>query len=316
MNKSLRVVSLLPSATETLTVISKAAASLLVGRSHEDDYPKSITHLPILTGSRIQFTAAEVDKQVSSEIGSGRSLYNLDVEMLKSLKPDIVLTQDLCEVCAIDLVTVERVAKQMNPIPNIISLNPQSLDEVLNDILVVSRAIGMEEAGSKCWSDLTQRIQTAVGRADKFLASSQRKNVAFIEWSDPIFIGGHWTPQLIHMAGGSHPLNPTKNATSGAGKSFRITHEQLVASKPEVLIIAPCGLNLEETKRETALLQAMPVWQQLKKTVTQVALVDGNAFFNRPGPRLVDALEFLVGYLTNSVETIPETFTWEEIKSF
>ena len=257
--KQLRVVSVLPSATEMLCFIG--GGHLLVGRSHEDNYPVSITHLPVVTGQLTEFTTAvDVDKQVSSALSTGQSLYTIDEQLLTTLKPDVILTQDICAVCAIDLQTVQRLAARMSPQPRVVSLNPLSLGDVLDNLLQVGEAVGMESEAQAARAGLEARLR----RADELVATSQaaaaaaaaakpasaaaegvvaageaaRPCVAFIEWPDPLYVGGHWTPQLIERAGGAHPLNPAR--PEGAAKSFAVTAEAMIATvRPAVLAPQP-----------------------------------------------------------------------------
>ena len=258
--KQLRVVSVLPSATEMLCFIG--GGHLLMGRSHEDNYPASITHLPVVTGQLTSFTTAvDVDKQVSSALSTGQSLYTIDEQLLTTLKPDVILTQDICAVCAIDLQTVQRLAARMSPRPRVVSLNPLSLGDVLDNLLQVGEAVGMESEAQAARAGLEARLR----RADELVATSQaaaaaaaaaakpasaaaegvvaageaaRPCVAFIEWPDPLYVGGHWTPQLIERAGGAHPLNPAR--PEGAAKSFAVTAEAMIATvRPAVLAPQP-----------------------------------------------------------------------------
>ena len=264
--KELRVVSVLPSATEMLCFIG--GGHLLVGRSHEDNYPVSITHLPVVTGQLTSFTTAvDVDKQVSSALSTGQSLYTIDEQLLTTLKPDVILTQDICAVCAIDLQTVQRLAARMSPQPRVVSLNPLSLGDVLDNLLQVGEAVGMEREAQAARAGLEARLR----RADELVTTSQaaaaaaaaakpasaaaegviaagegvmaageaaRPCVAFIEWPDPLYVGGHWTPQLIERAGGTHPLNPAR--PEGAAKSFAVTAEAMIATvRPAVLAPQP-----------------------------------------------------------------------------
>ena len=287
----MRVCSVLPSATEMLCFIG--GEHLLVGRSHEDNYPTSIGHLPVLTGQKTAFTtSADVDRQVSASMSEGESLYTLDVALLRELRPDVILTQDICSVCAIDLQTVERVAAGMKPRPRVLSLNPLCLSDVLSNILEVGAAVGMEAEARDAHASLEARVLAVEARVAARAAAVTR--VAFIEWSDPIYVGGHWTPELIRRAGGHHPLNLPSEAHGGAGKSFAVSADKVVAMEPELVVVAPCGLDLAATRREAANLAAQPWWGRLPAVrAGRVALVDGDAMFNRPGPRLVDALEWL-----------------------
>ncbi|KAI9178978.1 hypothetical protein H9P43_005640 [Blastocladiella emersonii ATCC 22665] len=309
-----RIISVLPSATEILCLLP-TGASLLVGRSHECDFPKTVADRPILTSQKTHFTtSADVDKQVSEALSQGNSLYNLEIETIKSLRPDLWLTQDICQVCAIDLQTVERVAATMHPRPTVLTLNPNSLHDVLQNVLDVGRAVGQDAAAREVYNGLLARLRAIEDWTKAHVTT--RPNVAMIEWVDPIFFGGHWTPQLIELAGGYHPLNTILRDANdmpdvvagwdqwayGASpytKSFRIPTETLVASRPEVLLIAPCGLDIPTTKRELRIVLARDDawWWQLSPRPKRVMLVDGNHHFNRPGPRLVDAAEFVLAML-------------------
>ncbi|RUS19304.1 hypothetical protein BC937DRAFT_87701 [Endogone sp. FLAS-F59071] len=331
-----RVVSLLPSAAEIICLV--AGPEVLV-----DDYPGTITHLPILTRAKTVFTDSEdVNRQVSESLAQGNSLYDLDVEQLKALKPDVIVTQafliellllrhthryigctlgrqDLCDVCSIDLVTVERVAKTMSPAPKVVTLNPQSLSDVLESITLVGSALSLGDAAARARADLQARIDAACSTASEALAKREGKRpaVAFAEWIDPFFMGGHWTPQLIELAGGAHPLNPSKDST-GAGKSFAIPFSRVIAKPINVLIVCPCGLDIPTTERELEVLvnkahdKGEPCWWEVvKEGCAKVAIVDGNQMFNRPGPRLVDALEWLTGLINNVPEIIPHDFPYK-----
>ena len=309
--KRIRVASVLPSATEILCSIG--GAHLLVGRSHEDNYPTTITHLPMLTDQLISKTwtnAAAVNAEVSCALNSGKSLYFLNGELLSELKPDLILTQDLCSVCAIDLAEVRLIASKMDPVPRVLSLDPQTLEDVLQDMIVVGEAVGMQAEAAAAKERYEDRVRAAVAAADAVLEEWEgidtpqgkgRVKVAFIEWSDPIYVGGHWTPQLIFMAGGEHTLNPCGEGSpnsyvqiGGAGKSFPVTQESVTASDPDLVIVSPCGLDLEMSRREADRLMTQQWFLDLRAIKNKrLLVVDGDAMFNRPGPRLVDALEWL-----------------------
>lgn len=319
-----RVVSLLPSATEA--VFAVGGGGLLVGRSHECDYPPQVARLPVLTGSR---TAGEsgvspeaIDQQVRALRGAGASLYTLDEAALAALRPDVIITQDLCTVCSIDLGTVRRVASGLGHPVEIVSLNPQTLEGVLDDLLTIGAALGLEPGAERAVCGLRERLYTAADYANPFV---EGPSVAFLEWCGPLFIGGHWTPQLIERAGARHPLNPTspvEGAGAGAGpigvtqrragRSVSVPPEVLAASGPDHLIVCPCGLGLGPVREQVGMLSREEWWRGLPAVrAGRVALVDGNQYFNRPGPRLVDAFEWLVGWLHDRPELIPPGFAWE-----
>ncbi|KAI1315955.1 hypothetical protein EDD11_010593 [Mortierella claussenii] len=305
-----RIVSLLPSAAEIICLVGGQPE--MVARSHEDDFPSTIQHLPMLTKAKTNFTSsADVDRQVSEALAQGNSLYDLDVEQLKALKPTIIVTQDLCTVCSIDLVSVQRVASKMNPRPEIVTLNPTSVAEVMDSVTTVGAAIGHEEGAAKARAELERRIQRCIDvglQAKKGNPDYKPKRVMFFEWTDPIFPAGHWTPEMIEMAGGSHPINPP------GAHSKRVAFEDVVATDSEVIIICPCGLDLEATRKEYDLLMEKEWFRNMHDKANTVALVDGNQMFNRSGPRLVECTEWLVSLLHDRPEFEPAGFPWERIK--
>jgi ABC-type Fe3+-hydroxamate transport system substrate-binding protein len=300
----------------------------LVGRSHECDYPPGVEALPALTASRLSPVAAgapidpaDIDGQVRAQLGTG-SLYTLDADRLARLGPELIVTQDLCSVCSVDLNAVRRVAERMDRPPAVLSLNPETVEGVLDDLWRVGEAMGLSAEGVVV--RLRERLAQAIDYVNPF---ADGPNVAFLEWTDPLFIGGHWTPQLIERAGGRHPLNPTapvpgsgaaigpQQASRRAGKSVRVPAEVLAASKPDVVIIAPCGLSLAQIRPLARDLAGQPWFRSLPAfKAGRVALVDGSQMFNRPGPRLVDAQEFLVGYLNDRPGLIPTGFPWEPLR--
>ncbi|KAF9984967.1 hypothetical protein BGZ65_012075 [Modicella reniformis] len=306
-----RIVSLLPSAAEIICLVGGQPE--MVARSHEDDFPCTIQHLPILTRAKTTFTtSADIDHQVSEVLSQGQSLYDLDVAQLKALEPTVIVTQDLCNVCSIDLISVQRVANTMNPPPSIVTLNPTSLDEVMESITTVGAAIGHAEEASKVRNDLEARINKCLKTVKDVKKENKEgyvpKKVMFFEWTDPIYPGGHWTPEMIEMAGGVHPIN------SATCPSRRVSVEDVVAIDADVLIICPCGLDLEATRKEYKLLTEKDWFRQMADRAITIALVDGNQMFNRSGPRLVECTEWLVMLLHNRPEFEPASFPWERIK--
>lgn len=299
-----RVVSLLPSATEILCRVG--GASLLVGRSHECDFPLGLDHLPVLTGQRTPMfvgegSSADIDRAVRAALGAGESLYTLDVDQLRALKPDVILTQDLCEVCSIDLQTVQAVARSMDPMPAVVSLDPKSIWAVFDDLLRVGAAVGLEREAEAAMVELRERWWTAVDFVNPY---EEGPEVLFLEWMNPTFVGGHWTPELIRAAGARHSLN-------AAGFKSRVASvEEIVAAAPDRVIICPCGLPLPAIEAELPALLAERWWSVLPANLERgrVALVDGNQMFNRPGPRLVDAFRWMVGWLHDRPELIPHNF--------
>ncbi len=323
----MRVVSLLPSATELL--FAAGAGDLLVGRSHECDWPAAATRVPVLTSARIAHTAAEgadahvdqaaIDAAVRASMASGESLYRIDEELLRSLAPDVILTQDLCEVCSIDLRSVERIARTLPKPPRIVNLNPTTIWQVLDDLLAVGEAVSRSAEAQAAATTLRDRVWTASEQGTPF---TDGPSVLFLEWCDPPFVGGHWTPELITLAGGRHPLN-----VAGA-KSHVASADEIVASAPERVVVAPCGLPLAAVRAAMPALERCAWWNELPAVraaramrggaagsaaalASPVMLVDGNQMFNRPGPRLVDAVEWLAAWLQERPELLPPGFPAE-----
>ncbi len=325
----LRVVSLLPAATEILARVG--GIDRLVGRSHECDHPPGIDHLPVLTAQRAAYDpqsgvgAAEVDAQVRAAMDDAGSLYTIDADTLKALAPDVILTQDLCPVCAVDLDAVREIAEDIGAgsgsAPEVIALAPETIEGVWDDHLAVGRAVGLEADAAQAVFELKSRWITAESFVNPY---TEGPIVGFLEWTDPLFVAGHWSAQMIERAGGRHPLNecvPRQNAGAAAGmqagqrvagKSIRVSPEAFAATRPEFLVVCPCGLSLDEALTETErLARGAPWWGDLPAVrAGRVAVVDGNEMFNRPGPRLADAFEWLVGWLNDRPELIPESFPW------
>ena len=306
---AMRVVSLLPSATELLAAVG--GIDLLVGRSHECDFPAGLDDVPMLTAQKTDpcATSAEIDTQVRSVMQTASdtqgdqqqpSLYTLDVDLLRDLKPDVILTQDLCDVCSIDLNTVRGVAAQLSPAPAVVSLNPTSVFDVFDDLLHVGDAIGRHDEAQVAMVDLRGRYWEAVDYVNPYLDGPE---VVFIEWMDPLLVGGHWTPELIAAAGGRHSIN------KAGERSRQVNPEDVLEVMPDRLIICPCGYDLDAIDRELATLTESKWWGLLPAVQDGcVALIDGSAMFNRPGPRLVDAMCWLVGWFNDRPEIQPCDF--------
>ena len=319
----MRIVSLIPSGTEIVALLG--AADRLVGRSHECDYPPEITAAPALTSQNTHYDptsgvdAKAIDTQVAQATESGHSLYTIDERQLAQLEPDLIITQDLCSVCSIDLDSVRRVAEQLPSKPRVLTLNPQSVEDILDDIYRVGDAIGMGEQAMHQVVSLRQRMDRAEEHINPY---DDGPVCGFMEWTDPIYIAGHWNVQLIERAGARHPLNeavakPGSGAAVGpqqaeriAGHSIAVPSEIFVATNPRYLVIAPCGLTLEQAIHETNQLFKAHEWFRQLPAVKEgrVAVVDGNQMFNRPGPRVVDALEFMVALINDRPQLIPEQF--------
>lgn len=295
----MRVVSLLPSATEILCAIG--AADLLVGRSHECDHPPEILDRPVLTRARTGGgTSAEIDAEVRAALaeGAGASLYALDGDALRALRPDVILTQDLCAVCSIDLGTVRAIAAALDPSPTILSLDPASVAGVLDDVLRVGEAVGRRDAGHAAMVRLRERYWTAVDYVNAFVDGP---TTLVLEWLDPIFVAGHWTPAMVEHAGGRPLL-----AEAGAA-SRQVGFDEVVAAAPERIIVAPCGFDLDRTRAEWRALAERDGWRELAAVRSgRVVLMDGNALLSRPGPRLVEVFRWLVAWLNDRPEVTAE----------
>ena len=295
----MRVVSLLPSATETLCHIG--GGDLLVGRSHECDHPAGLTELPVLTSQRTHGTTSlEIDQEVRDTLDTQNSLYKLDVELLEELKPDVILTQDLCDVCSIDLAAVRAAAAGFAKTPRIVNLDPKTIFDVFDDLLKVGEAVDLKNRSEHAMVALRARYWEAVDFVNPY---ASQEEILFLEWADPPFVGGHWTPGLIEAAGGRHSLNQE-------GKPSRqVAAEDLIEVLPDRVIVCPCGFDLERSAAEIEVLEGTPWWSLLPAVQEgKIAIVDGSAMFNRPGPRLVDAFRWLVAWLQDRPEVLPEDF--------
>jgi len=282
---AMRIVSLLPSATEI--ICSLGLREQLVGVTHECDFPESVTALPKETRTCIpaNATSSEIDAMVSERAKSRLPLYELDAEKLATLNPDLIVTQALCDVCAVDESQVQAAARVLPGKPQIVNLEPTSLQGVFDAMRTVAIAAQIPDEGKQIIDALRQRVAAIVGR---YAQTNDGRTVAFLEWLDPFFCGGHWNPELVHLAGGRELIGQ-----SGA-RSRRIDWSELQQADPEIIFIACCGFSIERTQSDLARLAKNPQWNALRAVRNgRVHIADGNAYFNRPGPRLVDSLEIL-----------------------
>ena len=277
----MRIVSLLPSATETLFALG--LGDQVVAVTHECDYPPGAARLPVVTRSTLPLAgerSSEIEAQVALAALEGRSLYEVDTEAIRSLRPDLVVSQDICDVCAIPAHQVE---EDLVGIP-MLKQHPHSLADVMDDIEALAAAC--EADARPLMGDLRRRIRAASDRA----ANMPRVRGVFLEWLDPPYRAGHWTPDLLDLAGIDDPL-----ARRGV-PSIALSWEEVAAACPELLVLAPCGFGLERAREEAA-----AVSEKIEAVNAQrVVVLDGSAYFNRPGPRLVDSLELLVDLRTNA----------------
>jgi iron complex transport system substrate-binding protein len=274
-----------------LWVIESGAGGLQVARSHECDWPPDVLALPQLTRPKfkVEGSSRQVDIAVKALVEQGLAVYEVDAERLKATAPDVILTQDQCEVCAVSLADVERaVATWTECRANVVSLRPHTLQDVYSDNQRIADALGMADAGVA----LNARMQSRLAEIAAHVAGRNRPKLAFIEWIDPPMSGGHWMPELIETAGGINLFgNP-------GAQSPWITVADVAAADPDVILVAPCGYDLEKTREEMAVLDANPAWRDIRAVREgRVFIADGNAFFNRPGPRLVESAEILAEIL-------------------
>ena len=291
----MRIVSLVPNATEILFALG--AGDDVIGVSHECDFPPEARTRPILTGSALTpgMTPHEVDAAVSAQLASGASLYTLDEERLAALDPDLLFTQELCPVCAVSTAQVGGAVAPMARCPEVLSLDPTRLEDVLADILHVGERLGRSAAAECLVDDLRARLE----RVERATHGRPRPTVVALEWLDPPFLGGHWVPQMIAIAGGRDPF-----AVAPGERSRRATWDEIAAADPDWIVAMPCGFDAAGAAGEVAKLAGDPLWSQLRAVRSgRVAAVDANGCFSRPGPRLVDGIEHLHRLLSGDAPT-------------
>lgn len=284
-----RIVSLLPASTEIVRALGLEGA--LVGVSHSCDFPGAVAGLPRVTRTRIRPEApsAEIDAMVRDCLARGESLYRLEVELLDELAPDLVITQSLCDVCAVSPNEVVQALPAIRSAPEVLELRAETLDGVLASIELVGEATGRRHAAARLVAGLRRRIERV---REGSMALEPRPRVAFLEWADPPICGGHWNPELVEIAGGSDGLGR-------AGRPSRtVAWGEIVALEPEVLVLACCGFDRNRAAAELAALERRPGFDQLPCARTgRTYSVDGVRLFSRPGPSLVDSLEVLAAII-------------------
>ncbi len=283
----MRIISLIPSSTEIVCALG--FKDQLVGRSHECDFPQGVEQLPVCSEPKFnpdQGTSREIDDQVKKIVQESLSVYRVDTEKLKSLKPDIIITQAQCEVCAVSIGDVERaVSDWLEAKPQIVSLTPNSLEDLWGGIRQVAEALEAPEKGDELISQYKDRIKAIAERAGQ---CQENPSVVCIEWIDPLMAAGNWMPEFIEMLGGQNYFGKTGE------HSPKMTWEDLKAKDPDVIIAMPCGWGIDRCRDEMATLTRKSDWGELKAVrQSRVYLADGNQYFNRPGPRLVESLEIL-----------------------
>jgi iron complex transport system substrate-binding protein len=285
-----RIVSLLPSATEIICALGFEPE--LIGRSHECDFPPSVTRLPALTEPKFNpdRPSAEVDSEVRRLVGEALSVYRVDAQKLRELAPDVIVTQSQCEVCAVSEREVEdAVGSWIGARPQIVSLAPYGLADILADIERVARALGEPARGAEVSGRLMARMDAVAARARR---AADRPRLACLEWLDPLMSAGNWMPEIVGMAGG-------ENLFGRAGEhSGRLEFAALLEAEPEAILIAPCGFSMKHTMSEMPALTARPGWTSMRAVREgRVFVAEGSQYFNRPGPRIAESLEILAEVL-------------------
>jgi len=291
---NLRIVSLIPSATEIVAALGLTDA--IVGRSHECDYPPEIQDRPVCTQARLNSNqpSADIHNSVNDLLQSALSIYDIKIDVLEQLQPTHIITQDQCDVCAVSLADVEKAVAQLTKSqPQIISLQPNQLSDVWSDIDRVADALGADSL--RMVEDLQARVKICEQKTQALMEATQ-PTVACIEWTDPLMLAGNWVPEMVTIVGGQ-PL-----AGVAGQASPKLEWESLLAANPAVIIFMPCGFDLNRTRSEAMLLAQRPEWQNLHAVKTgRVYITDGNWYFNRPGPRLADSVEILAEILHSEV---------------
>ncbi|MEH2235053.1 cobalamin-binding protein [Nostoc sp.] len=290
MDSNVRIVSLIPGGTEILATLGLVDA--IVGRSHECDYPPEILNRPICTQARLNSNASsrQIHDEVNNLLQSALSIYEIKTDVLEQLQPTHILTQDQCDVCAVSLDEVEKaVATLIDSKPQIISLQPNILQDVWADIERVGKTFGVDSV--KILENLQARVKICQQKIQG-LSLHEVPTVACIEWTDPLMVAANWIPELVNLTGG-HSLFCVTGQPSPI-----LPWETLLITNPDVIVFMPCGFDLSRTRQEANLLTQRPEWEKLHATEAgRVFITDGNSYFNRPGPRLVDSLEILAEIL-------------------
>jgi len=293
----MRICCLLPSATEIAFALG--LGDQVVGVTHECDYPLEARKKPVVVHSSIdsnRLNSIEIDRQVGDFLQAGRGLYTIDGEVFRTSAPDVILTQALCDVCALDYNDVVKAAQCLPCKPTIVSLIPHCLTDVLDDILRVGKATRREKEAEALVLALKRRTEAVRQQAAQ---ASSPPRIACIEWFDPIYAAGHWVPEMVELAGGNDGLG------CKGEPSAKIEWAEVLRLQPEVLLLMPCGFDVQRTLQESALLEKLDGWNEIPAVKTSnVFALNGHAYFSRPGPRLVDGLEILAQIIH------PEIFPW------
>ncbi len=294
----MRIVSLLPSATEILFALGLDRE--IVGVSHECDFPPQARSKPVVIHSRLPHGAspAEIDRLVREYVSRGESLYAVDVDKLEELHPDLIVTQDLCHVCAASPDDLATALTRFDRLPEVLCLNPRDLGDVWRDILIVGEATCRGAQAETLLADIGQRQGALEAQLD---SSARRPRVAFLEWLEPIYVGGHWVPEMIRCAGGEDALGSVRTP------SFRVHLQEVVEAEPEILLVAPCGYTAKQARDEYESLNLPEQWNAIPAVRNNlVYALEASSYFSRPGPRLVTGIEILAKILQPAVAVSPE----------
>src|SRR5438445_9568031 len=289
----MRIVSLLPSATEILFALGLDRE--IVGVSHECDFPSRARTKPVVIHSRLPHDASpvEIDRLVGEYVHRGESLYAVDAEVLEALAPDLIVTQDLCHVCAAAPDDLATALTRFERRPEVLCLNPQDLGDVWRDILWV----GEESRRGSQAEALVKEIGGRVGALEKQPQTEKRPRVAFLEWLQPFYVGGHWVPEMIQVAGGEDALGKVRTP------SFRVHLQDIVEAEPEILLVAPCGYDAQQALHEYLSMELPEQWNAMPAVRNgRVYALEANSYFSRPGPRLVTGIEALAKLFHPAVE--------------
>jgi len=298
----LRIASLLPSATEIAFALG--LGDQVVAVSHECDYPPEASNRPVLTKSAIHqktHRSLEVDREVERR---GGDIYEIDTKLLDELKPDLILTQELCAVCAVSYTKVKEAARVLDSDTKIVSLEPNNLEEIIDNIRLVGSMTGKVSRAEELASELSRRIERV---REKTRMVEQRPRVFFMEWLEPPWAGGHWIPQMVDYAGGVEGLGTL-------GKpSHRIGWEEVLDYQPEIIVLSPCGFDLDGVLKEIHVLASYPGWERIPAfQSSNIYAVNASAFFSRPGPRVVDGLELLAHII--HPQLFPEFYRPQDVR--